>query len=152
MNKFDLIETLKNEQELLLNKISKAREKGDAGTYKNLIVALRDISRLIHDEVNIMNIELKYNKLYFEVESDGTNIYYNGCIYRVKGKLSEVAKYIENHICNNKNVEIYGDLHGFGLALADELKYLGYKIKESEVSIYDFTNGRFLTRKEKYQR
>lgn len=50
MNKFNLIETLKNEQELLLNKISKAREKGDSGTYKNLIVALRDISRLIHDE------------------------------------------------------------------------------------------------------
>lgn len=152
MNEFNLIETLKNEQELLLNKISKAREKGDSGTYKNLIVALRDISRLIHDEVNIMNIELKYNKLYFEVELDRTNIYYNGCIYRVKGKLNEIAKYIENHICNNKNVEIYGDLHGLGLALADELKYLGYKIKDSEVNIYDFTNGRFLTRKEKYQR
>ena len=50
MNKFDLIETLKNEQELLVEKIAKTRDKGDYGSYKNLIVALRDITRLIHDE------------------------------------------------------------------------------------------------------
>ena len=45
-----MVETLKTEQELLLEKIAKARDRGDAGTYKNLITALRDISRLIHDE------------------------------------------------------------------------------------------------------
>lgn len=47
---FNLIDTLKIEQELLVEKIAKTRDKGDYGTYKNLIVALRDITRLIHDE------------------------------------------------------------------------------------------------------
>lgn len=47
---FNLINTLKIEQELLVEKIAKTRDKGDYGSYKNLIVALRDIARLIHDE------------------------------------------------------------------------------------------------------
>lgn len=47
---FNLIDTLKIEQELLVEKIAKTRDKGDYGSYKNLIVALRDITRLIHDE------------------------------------------------------------------------------------------------------
>lgn len=50
MDEFNLIETLKIEQELLVEKIAKTRDKGDYGSYKNLIVALRDITRLIHDE------------------------------------------------------------------------------------------------------
>lgn len=47
---FNLIDTLKIEQKLLVEKIAKTRDNGDYGSYKNLIVALRDITRLIHDE------------------------------------------------------------------------------------------------------
>ena len=56
---FDLIDTLKIEQKMLIDKIAKLREKGDFGSYKNLIVALRDISRLIHDEENMKRWEFK---------------------------------------------------------------------------------------------
>lgn len=50
MKEFDLIETLKNEQELLVEKIAITRARCDYGSYKNLIVALRDITKLIHEE------------------------------------------------------------------------------------------------------
>jgi len=44
------LETLKNEQELLVEKIAITRARCDYGSYRNLIVALRDITKLIHEE------------------------------------------------------------------------------------------------------
>lgn len=144
MGKFNLIETLRTEQELLMNKITKARENGDVGTYKNLITALREITRLIHDEEMIAT--RNSNKLYFEVESERTYIYYEGVVYRTSGNFMTIAKYI-SRICNgNKSVEIYGDCHGLGLGLLDSLNNLGYTVRNTKLVISDVDKNKFLTR------
>lgn len=48
--KLDLLSALKNDQKLLLKKMSKAIDEDNIGTYKNLVTALREVTFLIQNE------------------------------------------------------------------------------------------------------
>lgn len=151
MGKFNLIETLRTEQELLMNKITKARENGDVGTYKNLITALREIVRLVRDEELYSRSDT--SRLYFEAESDTVYIYFKDTVYRVTGDYKTISNYIDNDICKgDRSIKIHGDCHGFGLGLGDCLYDLGYEIKNTTLVISDFKNNKFSTRESIYRK
>lgn len=48
--KLDLLTALKNEQQLLLGKMKKVMEEDNVGTYKNLVLALKEITGLAQNE------------------------------------------------------------------------------------------------------
>lgn len=46
----NLLDALKNEQQMLLQKMKKAIEEDNIGTYKNLVLALKEITYLVNNE------------------------------------------------------------------------------------------------------
>lgn len=71
MKEFSLIKCLKNEQELLVESIEKARKEGNIGTYKNLVNALRDVTKIIQE--NEIKEEVWLEK-YSKYTSDGLDM------------------------------------------------------------------------------
>lgn len=172
---------LNKEKENLEQKISRTLEKGDIGTYKNLMQAYERVLYLIKEEDvwqekfshyhadgkelistweqkgedirNKKTYEVKEklnqqddNKLYFDTELydniNGfiiTNVYYNGEIFKIKSNVAYACEYIEKLI-KDKNVQVYGDLHSFGLDISDGLIKKGIKVNETKFNTFDLAS------------
>lgn len=60
---FNLVEKLREEQQLIFGKIERTREKGDYESYKRLISVLGDITRMIRDEESFIRKENRFKSI-----------------------------------------------------------------------------------------
>ena len=129
LKNFVLLNELKNEQVLLLEKVRKAREEDNIGTYKNLILALKEVTYLIQNE----EVKLKAEKMYVDM-GETTYIYYKGKMLTLKGTKNDeaIANKVIDAVWNSKDVPIYIDTVGFGLALYQFLENKGYNVLKTE--------------------
>ena len=129
LKNFVLLNELKNEQVLLLEKVRKAREEDNIGTYKNLILALKEVTYLIQNE----EVKLKAEKMYVDM-GETTYIYYKGKMLTLKGTKNgeAIANKVIDAVWNSKDVPIYIDTVGFGLALYQFLENKGYNVLKTE--------------------
>jgi hypothetical protein len=88
--------------------------------------------------------ENQINKLYYDIGRIDKN---SKCIIFFKDKMTTVIgdyKYIATYIsslCQDENVEIHGDINGFGLGLADELMSIGLIVKPTTLTVFDITRN-----------
>lgn len=66
----NLLEALQNEQNQLLNKLAKIRQEDNYGTYKNIVMALSEVTRLIEKNTPIEKWEDRYSH-YREQKDNG---------------------------------------------------------------------------------
>lgn len=152
----DLIFALKNEQNLLLKKMKRALDENNVGTYKNLVLALKEITGLIQKEEwtqkwskyscdnkeyisvweqheteikNHRKFELEVKKqLYIDFGRDITKIYFNNKITYIKNSpVNLVTDTIISLLGGDNNIEICGDFNGLGITLLDSLRSKGVK-------------------------
>lgn len=126
--KLDLLDALRNEQQMLLEKMKENMENGNIGTYKNLIIALKEITHLIHEED-----KFKGEIIYVEIDRELMQIYfkYKKKITKVENITVARAK-IEDFLNRDKSICICIDCTGIGIGLYDELKSRGYKVVKAE--------------------
>lgn len=130
--KINILSELYNEQRLLLEKIKKAREEENIGTYKNLIQAFRDITYLVQNEERKLN----YEKVYVEVDRDGICIYFKGEKTLIKVNNTDVmANKVKETLNYNKEVPIYMDIRTFGMAVYEALRIEDYNVIDTSNSI-----------------
>lgn len=129
LDNFDLLNELKNEQVLLLEKVRKAREEDNIGTYKNLILALKEVTYLIQNE----KVKLKSEKMYIDI-GEITYIYYKGKMLTLKGtkNVEAIANKVIEAVWSSKDVPIYIDTRAYGLALYQFLESKGYNVLKTE--------------------
>jgi hypothetical protein len=135
-------ELLINELYCLGKKIKKHNEENkDVGTYKNLILAYKEVlNLLINMNIEIDELETGSNKeyLYYDwtrgetLEDSIISIYYKGKRHCISFKCGykAIASYIKDLIRNENNVTIIGDCHGIGYGIKDNLEQQGLKIEE----------------------
>lgn len=106
----------------------------------NLSMNISNNRYKIQQSLEDININELKQKLYFDVDvSEGcskkvkANIYYNGEIYNIVGDFKFIAQYICNLI-GDKNVEVHGDYHSFGMRLVDELRLKGIEVMSTKVT------------------
>lgn len=163
----DLISALKNEQQLLLNKMSKAMDEDNIGTYKNLVLALKEITGLVQREEwteqwskyscegkeyiavwqqrgleikNHRKFEIKNEKyLYVDFGRDITKIYFNNKLTHIKNSSVDfIADTIISILDGDKGVKVCGDFNCYGIALLDTLKSKGFNdICDTDLLILD---------------
>ena len=130
---------LKNEKSALEQKITQAREKGNEGTYKNLIQAYERILNLIYQDEDRNN---SGEILYFEANKDCIYFYIGNEVIRII--ISKNKKYQDNikeNIINNYNIKYaYGDMRGLGLHVAKLLNLHGIKTKNTKVTNINYNN------------
>jgi hypothetical protein len=85
-----------------------------------------------------------YN-LYYDLECRDDNlfkctIYFKDIITGMVGNFESLSKHISN-LCLDQNVNIYGDIRGLGIGLADYLKELGYIVQPTTMIINDVTRN-----------
>lgn len=140
-----LVKALEIEQEELLKKINDTREKGDYGTYKNLIKALTDVVMLIQREYDripkneIQNLYFYCNRFDNKIEAI---ISFKNEIHRVVGDSNLISKYIKD-LCKNNRVYIYGDTIGIGMAIADSLQDLELTTSPTKIVGTDYYKNSF---------
>ena len=129
LKNFVLLNELKNEQVLLLEKVRKAREDDNIGTYKNLILALKEVTYLIQNE----EVKLKAEKMYIDI-GETTYMYYKGKMLTLKGiiNIEVIANKVIEVVANRKDVPIYIDTRACGLALYQLLESKGYNVLKTE--------------------
>lgn len=152
----DLVCALRNEQQLLLEKMKSALDENNVGTYKNLVLALKEITSLVQKEEwtqkwskyscdnkeyisvweqheteikNHRKFELEGKKqLYIDFGRDITKIYFNNKITYIKNPpVNLVADTIISLLGGDNNIEICGDFNGLGITLLDSLRSKGVK-------------------------
>lgn len=133
----NLIETLKQEERSLMEKIRNVREKDDMNSYKNLIRCLTDVTRLKQEEMKTAEWT-GISDMYIDVGRDeSTIVYFKGNIYYIKEKLiGFIADKIITDIIKDNNVNIYIDTRGIGSILSDKLTSKGYEI--SDIKLYSY--------------
>jgi len=123
-----ILNTLFNEINCLVPKITKARENEDFGTYKNLILAYKEVLLLINntyqqyglknEKVNMyINYIVSPNKNKVEVLIRDKHYMIWGNAYK---KIEDFINPIKQ-IAENENATIYIDVNGCGMALYDLL-------------------------------
>lgn len=134
-NKRTTLEFLEIEKGKLEDNLSKTLDKGDIGTYKNLIQAYERVLLLISNEEN----KSPTKNLYFDVDKDRkcTTVYFDNKIIGYNNMdYIEIARCIRD-MCVGKDVRIYGDSRGLGMGLVDSLNAINVEIEDVIVSIYD---------------
>lgn len=127
--KLSLLDALRNEQQMLLQKMKKAIDEDNIGTYKNLVLALKEITYLVNSEED----KFKGETIYVEIDRELMQIYFkqNKKITKVENIVVARAK-IEDFLNRDKNICICIDCTGIGIGLYDELKSRGYKVVKAE--------------------
>lgn len=135
--KLNLLSALQNEQRLLLSKMKKSMDEDNMGTYKNLVMALKEITYLVQKEEE----KIKNGEMYIDFGIDVSYIYFNGRIISIKGKnVSEVIiNKVKDLVNNDKNTTIFLDTRNIGVSLYDRLIAEGFvNVKSVNVEMVRF--------------
>ena len=144
-----LIETLQIEEDSLLKKIEDARLKDDFNKYKMLIGNLTQVVHLKNEE--IVRSKYKVGNLYFDIGKDYCILCFNDNMYGLKGfNIKNIVNKIKEITYGDEKINVYGDIRGIGLELADSLKSEGYIIKPTTINICDFNKNIFRELKQDY--
>lgn len=92
-----LLEALQNEQTQLLNKLAKIRQEDNYGTYKNIIMALSEVTRLIEKEswrdmyshYQLRNDDFEFEEVISTWKQKGEDIR-DHHIYKIDGEIPTV--------------------------------------------------------------
>lgn len=129
-NEFTIRDTLYDEIKCLVPKIQKARENEEYGTYKNLILAYKEVLLLINDMYKQYGFENKKANMYVnyialpEKQNNKVEVLVKNKQYIISGPVFKKAEDFINpikQIAKNENAIIYIDTHGCGIALYDLL-------------------------------
>ncbi len=130
LNEFTIRDTLYDEIKCLVPKIQKARENEEYGTYKNLILAYKEVLLLVNDMYKQYGFENKKANMYVnyialpEKEYDKVEILIRDKQYILSGAIFKKAEDFVNpikQVAEKENAVIYIDTHGRGIALYDLL-------------------------------
>jgi hypothetical protein len=142
-----LVKALEIEQEELLKKINDTREKGDYGTYKNLIKALTDVVMLTQREYDrqpkVQTYEMYVDWNRYDAKDNTlieVHINYKGEIHRVIGSLDYITSYIKE-LCKEDNLYIYADCELLGHVIGDSLSSKGLEISPTIKVSYNQNQG-----------
>lgn len=130
INEFTIRDTLYDEVKCLVPKIQKARENEEYGTYKNLILAYKEVLLLVNDMYKQYGFENKKANMYVnyialpEKEYDKVEVLVRDKQYIISGSIFKKAEDFVNpikQVAEKENAIIYIDTHGRGIALYDLL-------------------------------
>lgn len=137
------IEFLNSDIKNVKLKIIKSIEKDDVNAHNKWQNSLRDAFLL---RERLMSTTKPTYNLYYDLECRENDnlfkctIYFKDKISVIVGDCSYITTYITS-LCCNENVNIYGDTRGFGIALADMLKEVGYVVQPTTITIFDITKN-----------
>lgn len=142
----ELLKAFSNEQDRLLEKMSRALENGDYGSYKNLVNSLTSITTLVQNEEAILDKKKEFNEQNksqerpcekMHIKWNGQNEYKKGFynvevnfkneMHTITGGYKSISEYILK-LCKNNNVIVYTDDTTFGHVLLDILYDKGLKV------------------------
>ena len=151
-NVYVILDTLFNEINCLMPKIAKARENEEFGTYKNLILAYKEVLLLINDTYKQYGLKMKsennikekivYADVYIPQDARNVKIiiYSEDNIYILDNpnlSMIDHALTIKNIFKDDDYVIFYLDTHGFGRGLYDILKgEKGFDVRELKIQDY----------------
>lgn len=158
----ELLDNLYLEQEDLLKKMAKYRDKGDVGTYKNLVRSLADVTALIDNmwkNTPIKPIE-KWQEKFSHYHADGKELIStweqkgedirNKKIYEVKEKVKEqpkeklcfdfeLSEKARNYVA--VNIFFNGELHRIKGTVQDICRYIVNLIGKKSVCVHGDFHG-----------
>ncbi|WP_252225017.1 MULTISPECIES: hypothetical protein [unclassified Clostridium] len=119
------------------------KEKNENGDFEDMVATWEKKGEDIRNH-KIYKIEKEINKpiekLYFDVSRDSdakTLLYFKNKIYRLKDCTYEnIVNKIKEITCGY-DIEIYGDIFGIGLGLADYLYKEGFIVKPTTLELYN---------------
>lgn len=117
----NLLSALQNEQQMLLEKMRESMNDGNVGTYKNLVLALKEITYLVQKEEE----KIKNGDMYIDFGRDVSYIYFNGLSYAVKGNkiIEDVVNKVKWITDNDRETKIFIDFTNSSSGVYDILKY-----------------------------
>lgn len=138
----EVYDNLKKEIRNLNPKLTKVRESGDFGTYKNLINAYSEVLKLIEHCEDIIKSESNVVYMDSYTISEGKTrviLYKDQKVYVIDNvhcnfNVEDMVKVLSSHL--NKKDIIYIDIRGFGIAIYDYLNNMKFNVKK-----LDFVNS-----------